>query len=624
MAPLWPAVVECLEGFLAPKGLDVVAPLSVGIYNDAAPEAYQIPLPATGLLVMIGNTKNLWAPFLESIDIDNMSDHPLTDYSMQVVLQAADVLQATLAVVPDKVYWVHETEPGKMVAAQRMIVASGLASLSEELHLTVHPTYGPWYAQRAVLAFSTVNGPSTPVYTAEPPVVSPEVRAAVKDQLDEAMAQSRLPTPMNWTLWLRPRIAFSPKHPYMYCPAQAMFHYSKSVADRHAILRAAKCGLPLDGLLDTPAPCVVACRSLLQDVLLETAALAPQAILLSGGLDTSILAQATSLPLKEVVATPHPGLPILQVRGGITVRASPDALDAVYARRICDTLNGAVAHHCLDMSIEALLEHTTAVARLLVSFDPMELRNSIVIYRSLLEAKARGYTRVVTGDGADELFAGYSFYQSMDEARLATYREWIARIMRFTSSKLAASLGIEVLSPFLDPRVVKFALQLPRDALIGDRTPVPDGDIYGKRVLRQAFPEASSQWRPKEPIEQGAGTTQLRKGYFKEYPPGEDFAIAQAAAYAAHRVVVRDREHMYFFRQFLAAFDGDLSTVPLVRFRADGCPACGFALSSADQDFCVTCGFWPARTTDANRAMAERALADLATLVASIEAVAAA
>ncbi|KDO25901.1 hypothetical protein SPRG_08842 [Saprolegnia parasitica CBS 223.65] len=543
MGARWQVVVQALEAALQPAGLDLVAPLSVGVYNAAVPEAYKIPLPETGLLVMVGNTKRLWEPFLASIDdLDCIPEHPLNEYAMRVVTQAV----STLIDVPDKVYWVHETEPGKMVAAQRMIVASGLANLSEELHLTVHPTFGPWYAQRAVVAFGSVLGPTQPVFAAAPLDIAPEVRAAMKAQLDEALSLSQLPTPMNWTMWLRPRITFDPKHAFMYSPAQTMFHYSKSVDDRRRILRAAKLGWPLDNILETPSMSVLACRHLLQDVLQETAAKAPQAILLSGGLDTSILAQATPMSFQDVCATSRFGPPILSMlRGGITVRAAPEAQDAVYAARICEKL-GQVTHHCLEETIENLLLHARSVSRLLVSFDPMELRNSIVIYRSLLEAKALGYTCVVTGDGADELFAGYSFFQSMDTEKLAAYRLWIARIMRFSSKTLAASMGIDVLSPFLDPRVVAFALARPRDELISDKTPVPDGNIHGKRLLRQAFPEATSQWRAKEPIEQGAGTTQLRKGYFDAYPPNTSFDDVAAACYAQHRIVIRDREHLYF------------------------------------------------------------------------------
>jgi len=45
------------------------------------------------------------------------------------------------------------------------------------------------------------------------------------------------------------------------------------------------------------------------------------------------------------------------------------------------------------------------------TFDPLEIRNSSVIFFGIREAKDRGYDAVVTGDGADELFAGYNYLQ---------------------------------------------------------------------------------------------------------------------------------------------------------------------------------------------------------------------
>ena len=87
----------------ATRGLDLVAPLSIGVYNAAVPEAYKIPLPETGLLVMVGNTKRLWEPFLASINLDCIPEHPLNEYAMRVVTKAV----STLDDVPDKVHKVR-------------------------------------------------------------------------------------------------------------------------------------------------------------------------------------------------------------------------------------------------------------------------------------------------------------------------------------------------------------------------------------------------------------------------------------------------------------------------------------------------------------------------------------
>ncbi|RHY33515.1 hypothetical protein DYB32_001575 [Aphanomyces invadans] len=596
--------------------------MNVGMYNAVAPPAYEIDATPSSLLVVVGNTKHLWPAFVNSLDINNMPDHPLNEYAVVEVSRAVERVQASTSIQANKVFWVHDTEVGKMIAAVRMV----------EAHLSVHPTYGPWFGLRAAIVFHC-DGPTEPVYH-EPRILTlpPEVSKRTQDLFDQAKALKTVSAEAK-SIWFQLRVGISPNHPYMYCDAQVRFHYANSPHTRAAIIAAVQSNTPIDYVLEPPTADAVRCRRLFQTVLSDIMATEPRpdAVLLSGGLDTSIIAEASGCGLDVVKVG---AIPILSIQGGITVRADPIAQDATFASAICKRLG--VTHHCLDVTVEELLVHIPIVSRILETFDPMELRNAIVIYHSLLKAKEVGYDCVVTGDGADELFAGtsygisifwlgctrspvvgYSFYAAMTPERLQLYRQHIARIMRFSSQPLAAALGLTVRSPFLDPRVVEFALSLEKGTLVGDKTPVPNGKTYGKRVLRQAFPEAYSQWRDKEPIEQGAGTSQLRLGYFSDANV-PDFATRQRQVYRDHNVVLRDHEHLVYFDHFLTEFGGSLDAVPKMRDGDDPCPACRFDLSSKDQDFCVTCGFWPARTTDANAASAKPAMKKLAALIQTL------
>ncbi|KAF9920387.1 hypothetical protein BGZ67_001317, partial [Mortierella alpina] len=87
----------------------------------------------------------------------------------------------------------------------------------------------------------------------------------------------------------------------------------------------------------------------------------------------------------------------------------------------------------------------------LQTFDPMELRNGIVIDRGLSVAKLLGYRIVMTGAGADELFAGYSFLHSMSAKRLQAYSDKLAKIMRFSGVQLAKALGLQLVQPKKEP-----------------------------------------------------------------------------------------------------------------------------------------------------------------------------
>lgn len=68
------------------------------------------------------------------------------------------------------------------------------------------------------------------------------------------------------------------------------------------------------------------------------------------------------------------------------------------------------------------------VMRVLKSFDPMTLRNSVAVGIALRRASELGFTCAVTGDGADELFGGYSFTHRLDDDEWLTHRDAMSKV----------------------------------------------------------------------------------------------------------------------------------------------------------------------------------------------------
>jgi asparagine synthase (glutamine-hydrolysing) len=321
----------------------------------------------------------------------------------------------------------------------------------------------------------------------------------------------------------------------------------------------------------TASPRLLEAAGHARDLLDRAVAHSPaQAILLSGGLDTSIVAELSApRGLSEA----------------FTVLASPRATDGPYAAAV------ARAHHLdqkvIALDFPALLEMLHPLVRTLRSFDPMEVRNSLVIARALEEAKGAGVHDVLTGDGADELFAGYSYLWGLEPVALRSTLDHLARVMRFSSFPLAERLGIRVHAPFLDPAVVEFASRLGKGELVGER----EGVVFGKLVLREAFPELPQAWRRKDPIEVGSGSAGLPE-YFRERTSPTELGQEIEGIRKRDRVEIRDAEHLAYYRAFREEFP-DLDS--LGRWGRDPCPHCGFELSAPDSNFCVTCGAWPAR-----------------------------
>ncbi len=315
-------------------------------------------------------------------------------------------------------------------------------------------------------------------------------------------------------------------------------------------------------------------------------------ILLSGGLDTSTIAAYAAqrrLPLAVTVCVP-PGESIDRAHQetlASKLRCDPHAFpspDAPYAERCARHLE--LSHDVWWLTLDELLAYAPATIRAIRSFDPMQVRNGITIYCGLLRAKALGVRRVYTGDGADEMYAGYSHMWTMPADQLRAYLRHMATIMRFTTPDLAAAVGIETVSPFTEPALVDLALALPHKAFIGQR----DGRVMGKWIIRQAVTALLPDdlvWRVKTPIEYGSGSTFLGPLVASRISD-EAFAAARADSERDDGVRLREKEQLHYYRMFREIF-GPVSAVSAA---VGDCPYCGSLIDPPRRNYCGVCGAW--------------------------------
>ncbi|MDI6811486.1 MAG: asparagine synthase-related protein, partial [archaeon] len=235
-----------------------------------------------------------------------------------------------------------------------------------------------------------------------------------------------------------------------------------------------------------------ACRKL-KELLSEVAEkVDADALLLSGGLDTSVLAALSRDEDKSKKA--------------LTVALDgTHAPDLRYAKMVAQKFH--YEHHLIRLTEKDALREIPMVIKAVRSFDPA-LPNDFVIYTALKEAKKLGIKSVMTGDGADELFAGYSYMHGLSHEALNTYIKALSKTMWFSSNTIGAFLGVEIKQPYCDKEIVDFALDMDPGLKIKEI----DGRRYGKWILRKAFEEELGEVarREKEPIEFGSGTTKLR------------------------------------------------------------------------------------------------------------------
>jgi asparagine synthase (glutamine-hydrolysing) len=216
----------------------------------------------------------------------------------------------------------------------------------------------------------------------------------------------------------------------------------------------------------------------------------------------------------------------------------------------------------------------------------MEIRNDVAIYIALKVGRDQGISTIMTGDGCDELFGGYSFLFGLTEEQLDVALRKLWTNMRFSSIYLAKELGVEVRLPFLDPQFEAMAMDLD----VGLKVKTERGQVWGKWILRKAFENIMPLeivWRVKAPIETGSGTTML-PSHFDSRISDLEFIQKKTRYLNEDKVIIRSKEHLFYYEIFRSevgipyARDSDLKT----------CPGCGSSVEEG-ASFCRTCGAYP-------------------------------
>jgi len=148
------------------------------------------------------------------------------------------------------------------------------------------------------------------------------------------------------------------------------------------------------------------------------------------------------------------------------------------------------AHDIIYMRKEVVVKDFPSIMRL---FDkPVDETGIVPLFYAYRQLKERGYDTIITGDGGDELFGGYK------HCKLAFLKggvmEWeidhhLMDKHVFVAETLAKAIGINVVSPFLDKRVIAKAYHMPVTQKISwtkDKKPL-------RKIAKEYLPHKSSQ-----------------------------------------------------------------------------------------------------------------------------------
>ena len=211
----------------------------------------------------------------------------------------------------------------------------------------------------------------------------------------------------------------------------------------------------------------------------------PWGVLLSGGLDSTIVATLACQLAKDK----RPDYPTVH-SFCIGLEGSPD-VEA--AERVAAELGSKyqLHHTTIKYTIGEGLRAIPSVIRAVETYDVTTVRASVPMWLLANAIKKRGIKMVLSGEGSDELFAGYLYnlYCPSEEAMEEECKRKMSQLYAYDCQRANKSMGdrgIETRVPFLDSKVVDFAMnQLPPvDKLSGTH---PSGPKAEKWFLREQF-----------------------------------------------------------------------------------------------------------------------------------------
>lgn len=259
--------------------------------------------------------------------------------------------------------------------------------------------------------------------------------------------------------------------------------------------------------------------------------------LLSGGLDSSTLA-ALARSQVERLHTFACGL--------------EGASDLEYAREVARHI-GSVHHEAVYSSTD-LLRVLPEVIYHLESFDALLIRSALTHYL-VTKMVAEYVPAAFSGEGGDELFAGYDYYKNLAPDSLNG--ELIASINRLHNTALqrvdrsAAAYGTEAYVGFLSPPVVKLAVRIPVEYKLYQEA---NGEPMEKWILRKAVEDLLPEqvlWRPKVKFWQGTGVKDLLAAYAETRISDGDFRRERRLPDGS---LLNTKEELLYYRIFKEHF----------------------------------------------------------------------
>lgn len=237
-------------------------------------------------------------------------------------------------------------------------------------------------------------------------------------------------------------------------------------------------------------------RQLMSDV--------PYGVLLSGGLDSSVIsAIAKKFAARRIETDGKKDAWWPQLHSfAVGLKGAPDLIKA---REVADYIG--TVHHEINYTIQEGLDAVRDVIYFIETYDVTTVRASTPMYLLARVIKSMGIKMVLSGEGADEVFGGYLYFHKAPNAK-AFHEETVRKLSKLylydclRANKSLSAWGVEGRVPFLDKEFLDVAMRTNPEAKMCP------GKTIEKKIVREAFADMlpeSVAWRQKEQFSDGVG-----------------------------------------------------------------------------------------------------------------------
>ena len=281
----------------------------------------------------------------------------------------------------------------------------------------------------------------------------------------------------------------------------------------------------------------------------------PYGVLLSGGLDSSVISAITESFAENRIednSQSKAWWPRLH-SFAVGLKGAPDLAKA---RMVADHIG--TVHHEINYTIQEGLDAIRDVIYFIETYDVTTVRASTPMYLLARVIKSMGIKMVLSGEGADEIFGGYLYFHKAPSAE-EFHKETVRKLSKLylydclRANKSLSAWGVEGRVPFLDKEFLDVAMRTNPEAKMCP------GKTMEKKIVREAFSDMLPEevaWRQKEQFSDGVGYSWIDT--LKKMT--EELVSAEQMAHAAERFPINTpmcKEEYYYRSIFEEHFPSD-------------------------------------------------------------------